>query len=72
MPVAATFDFRDENGESLSDLIRLDAMVTVVDALNFLRDYSSRDRLADRGQIAGAGDDRTLVDLLIEQVEFAE
>jgi Ni2+-binding GTPase involved in maturation of urease and hydrogenase len=72
MPVAATFDFRDEDGFSLSDLARIDTMVTIVDAFNFLRDYASRDRLADRGETAGQGDDRTVVDLLVEQVEFAD
>jgi len=72
MPVAATFDFRDEEGQSLSDLARLDAMVAVVDAFNFLRDYGSSDDLAERGESAGEGDDRTVVDLLVEQVEFAD
>ncbi len=72
MPVAATFDFRDEADQSLSDVARLDTMVTVVDAFNFLRDYGSRDRLADRGETAGEGDDRTVVDLLVEQIEFAD
>ena len=72
MPVAATFDFRAEDGTSLSDVARLDTMVTVVDAPAFLRDYASRDALAGRGEVAGAGDRRMLVDLLIEQVEFAD
>jgi len=72
LPVATTFDFRDENGESLSDLARLDTMVTVVDAANLLRDYASHDFLRDRGEIAGEGDDRALVDLLVEQIEFAD
>ncbi len=72
MPVAATFDFRDEAGLSLSDVARLDTMVTVVDAFNFLRDYGSCDRLADRGETAGEGDERTVVDLLVEQIEFAD
>ena len=45
LPVAATFDFRDEDGDSLSDVARLDTMVTVVDAVNLLRDYSSTDFL---------------------------
>ncbi len=72
LPVAATFDFRDENDHSLSNLARLDAMVTVVDAINLLTDYSSRDFLRDRGETAGAGDERTLVDLLVEQIEFAD
>ncbi|EHL96671.1 CobW/P47K family protein [Acetobacteraceae bacterium AT-5844] len=72
MPVAATFDFRDEEGRSLSDLARLDTMVTVVDAAAFLRDYAATDSLRDRGETAGEGDDRLLVDLLTEQVEFAD
>jgi G3E family GTPase len=72
LPVATTFDFRDENGESLSDVARLDTMVTVVDAANLLKDYASSDFLRDRGETAGAGDDRALVDLLVEQIEFAD
>jgi len=72
LPVAATFDFRDESGASLSDVARLDTMVTVVDAANLLRDFSSRDFLEDRGETAGEGDFRTLVDLLSEQIEFAD
>ncbi|MBL8584159.1 MAG: GTP-binding protein, partial [Rhizobiaceae bacterium] len=67
LPVAATFDFRDERGESLSDIARLDTMVTVVDTVNLLKDYSSQDFLRDRGETAGEGDDRALVDLLVEQ-----
>ena len=72
LPVATTFDFRDENGESLSDVARLDTMVTVVDAANLLKDYASSDFLRDRGETAGDGDDRALVDLLVEQIEFAD
>ena len=72
LPVAATFDFRDEAGASLSDVARLDTMVTVVDAVNLLRNYSSADFLRDRGASLGPGDDRTLVDLLVEQIEFAD
>lgn len=72
LPVAATFDFRDENGQSLADVSKLDTMVTVVDAANLLTDYSSADFLADRGETAGDGDNRTLVDLLVEQIEFAD
>ena len=72
LPVATTFDFRDENGESLSNVARLDTMVTVVDAANLLKDYSSQDFLRDRGETAGDGDDRALVDLLVEQIEFAD
>jgi G3E family GTPase len=72
LPVAATFDFRDEDGESLSDVARLDTMVTVVDAVNLLRDYSSHDFLSDRGETLGEDDERTLVHLLVEQIEFAD
>ncbi|HML30699.1 MAG TPA: GTP-binding protein, partial [Hyphomicrobium sp.] len=53
LPVATTFEFRDEEGRSLSDVARLDTMVTVVDAAHLLKDYSSRDFLKDRGEVAG-------------------
>ena len=72
LPVAATFDFRDENGESLADVSRLDTMVTVVDTANLLNDYASADFLADRGETAGEGDNRSIIDLLVEQIEFAD
>lgn len=72
LPIAATFEFRDEDGLSLSDVARLDTMVTVVDAASLLRDYGSRDFLRERGETAGEGDERTLVDLLVEQIEFAD
>ncbi|MDE4176482.1 GTP-binding protein [Phaeobacter sp. PT47_59] len=72
LPVAATFDFRDELGQSLSDVARLDTMVTVVDAVNLLQDFSSHDFLTDRGESLGEGDDRSLVSLLTEQIEFAD
>ena len=72
MPVAATFDFRTEEGFCLGDLARLDTMVTVVDAKAWLEDYSSADTLGKRGETTGEGDTRLLVDLLIEQVEFAD
>jgi len=72
LPVAATFDFRTEAGDSLSDVAVLDTMVTVVDAVNLLRDYSSTDFLKDRGESVGATDTRTMVDLLVEQIEFAD
>ncbi|SPJ27114.1 GTP-binding protein [Falsiruegeria mediterranea] len=72
LPVAATFDFRDEFGQSLSDVSRLDTMVTVVDAVNLLEDYSSHDFLSDRGETMGEEDERTLVHLLTDQIEFAD
>ncbi len=71
LPVAATFDFRDAEGNSLSDVARLDTMVTVVDAINLLNDFSSHDFLADRGESLGETDTRTLVNLLTDQIEFA-
>lgn len=72
LPVAATFECRDEQGRSLSDIARLDTMVTAVDAANLLADYSSPDLLPDRGESLGDEDDRTLVDLLVDQIEFAD
>ncbi len=72
LPVAETFTFRDEDGTSLADIARLDTMVTVVDAFNFLKDYSSQDYIADRGESLGEDDHRPVVSLLIEQVEFCD
>lgn len=72
LPVAETFTFAGEDGRSLNDMARLDTMVTVVDAYNFLRDYSSRDSLQARGESMGDEDERTVVDLLIDQVEFCD
>jgi len=72
LPVAETFTFRDDDGMSLSDIAQLDTMVTVVDAHHFLRDFSSLDSLADRGASSGDDDQRTVVDLLTEQVEFCD
>jgi G3E family GTPase len=71
MPVAATFDFEDEEGNSLSEVANLDTMVTVVDAVNLFKDYNSEDLLADRGTIADETDNRSLASLLTEQIEFA-
>ena len=71
LPVAATFDFRDAEGRSLSDVARLDTMVTVVDAVNLLRDFASHDFLSDRGESLGEEDGRTLVNLLTDQIEFS-
>ena len=72
LPIAATFSFRDEDDASLDDVARLDTMVTVVDAVNLLADYDSLDFLKDRGETAGENDHRTMVDLLVEQIEFAD
>ncbi|KAA8731463.1 GTP-binding protein [Acinetobacter qingfengensis] len=72
LPVAETFTFEDEQGISLNEFARLDTMVTVVDAFNFLKDYSSRDYLQERGESLGEQDERTVVDLLIDQIEFCD
>jgi len=72
LPVAQTFTFADDEGRCLSDLARLDTMVTVVDALNFGRDLAEADFLSDRGQALGEEDERTVADLLVDQVEFAD
>ena len=72
LPVAETFTFADEQGRSLNDLARLDTMVTVVDAFNFIRDFSSADSLIDRQQSRDDEDDRCVVDLLVDQIEFAD
>lgn len=72
LPVAETFTFRDEQGRSLADQARLDTMVTVVDGLNFLRDYQAAESLASHGETLGEDDERSISDLLIEQVEFAD
>jgi G3E family GTPase len=72
LPVAETFTFRDENGISLADVARLDTMVTVVDGVNFMLDYQASESLATRGETLGEDDDRSITDLLIEQIEFAD
>ncbi len=72
LPVAETFTFRDEQGQSLADLARLDTMVTVIDGVNFLRDFHEAECLASRGETLGEDDERSITDLLIEQVEFAD
>jgi G3E family GTPase len=71
MPVADTFIFEDEEGFSLSDIARLDTLVTVVDAEQFRNDYVSYDDLVDRGIGLDDDDERDVVQLLVDQVEFA-
>ncbi|MFK8014440.1 MAG: zinc metallochaperone GTPase ZigA [Gammaproteobacteria bacterium] len=71
LPVAETFTFADEDGVSLSDVARLDTMVTVVDAVNFLKDYEAAESLQDSGESLGDDDERSVSDLLVDQVEFA-
>jgi G3E family GTPase len=72
LPVAETFTFADEEGVSLSDIADLDTMVTVVDAVNFLKDYEEAKYLQDTGESLGDEDERSVADLLVDQVEFAD
>ncbi len=72
LPVAETFTFADEEGVSLSDVATLDTMVTVVDAVNFLKDYDEAKYLQDTGESLGDEDERSVADLLVDQVEFAD
>lgn len=72
LPVAETFTFEDEEGNSLSQVAKLDTMVTVVDAGNFMKDFGSWDDLTDRRMGLDEQDDRNIVDLLVDQVEFAD
>ena len=71
LPVAKTFTFADENGVALSDIADLDTMVTVVDAVNFLKDYDEAKYLQETGESLGEEDERSVADLLVDQVEFA-
>ena len=72
LPVAETFTFEDENGVSLSDVSKLDTMVTVVDAVNFTKDYYEAKDLQEVGESLGEEDLRSVADLLVDQVEFAD
>lgn len=72
LPVAETFTFADEDGVSLSDVATLDTMVTVVDAVNFVRDFDEAKYLQEAGESLGDDDERSVSDLLIDQVEFAD
>ena len=72
LPVAETFTFEDEEGESLSAYAHLDSMITVVDGFNFLRDYRSVDDIRSRGESLGEQDERSVVDLLVDQIEFCD
>ena len=72
LPVAETFTFADDNGISLGDVATLDTMVTVVDAVNFLNDYEQANDLQDTGESLGEDDERSVADLLVDQVEFAD
>jgi len=71
LPIAETFTFRDENGVCLADVAKLDTMVTVVDALNFMNQYLEAPYLAEIGQALGEDDARNIADLLVDQIEFS-
>ena len=71
LPVAETFTFEDEDGQSLSEFASLDTMVTVVDSVHFFDNLDSVESLNDRGESLGEDDERSIVDLLVEQIEFA-
>jgi len=72
LPVAETFTFADEFGRSLSDVANLDTMVTVIDGVNFLKDFHLAQSLQEAGESLGEEDERSVADLLIDQVEFAD
>ena len=73
VPVAQTFSYIDEEmGIDLTSICRLDTMVTVVDANRFVNDINSEDLLVDRNQGADVTDERSIADLLIDQVEFCD
>lgn len=72
LPVAETFTFADETGRSLSDVAQLDTMVTVIDGVNFLNDLHKAQSLQEAGESLGEEDQRSVADLLMDQVEFAD
>ncbi|MCP1312948.1 MULTISPECIES: zinc metallochaperone GTPase ZigA [unclassified Halomonas] len=72
LPVAETFTFEDEEGESLSRVARLDTLVTVVDGANFLTQYRDAQSLAEAGESLGDEDERNVADLLVDQIEFCD
>nr|WP_300311050.1 zinc metallochaperone GTPase ZigA [Halomonas sp.] len=72
LPVAETFTFADEDGQSLSQVARLDTLVTVVDGVHFLRQYREAQTLAEAGEVVDEQDERNVADLLVDQVEFCD
>ena len=72
LPVAETFTFADEDGQSLAEVATLDTMVTVVDTVNFIKDYDEAKDLQEAGESLGEDDHRSVADLLVDQVEFAD
>jgi G3E family GTPase len=72
LPVAETFTFKDDLGVSLADMVRLDTMVTMVDAFNFLRDFNEAKQLLETSESLGEDDHRNVADLLVDQIEFCD
>jgi G3E family GTPase len=72
LPVAETFTFEDESGQSLSSVARLDTLVTVVDGANFLEQYHEAKSLIEAGESLGEEDERNVADLLVDQIEFCD
>lgn len=72
LPIAETFTFADNESIALSEIARLDTMVTVIDAVNFLKDYEEARVLQEASESLGEDDERSVTDLLIEQVEFSD
>ncbi|MDG4764164.1 GTP-binding protein [Solwaraspora sp. WMMD406] len=72
LPVAATFAFGTDDGGVLADIARLDTMVTVVDAPHLIAQLRAGESLEQRGLAAYEDDDRTIADLLVDQIEFAD
>ena len=72
IPIAQTFTFQDENGQSLTDITRLDTMITVVDAASFLDNYKSSEAVSSSGESLGEDDERSIANLLASQIEFAD
>ncbi len=72
LPIAETFTFADEEGISLSNVADLDTMVTVVDGVNFLKDFDEAKYLQETSESLGEEDERSVTDLLVDQVEFAD
>ena len=72
LPVAETFTFEDEEGQSLSKFARLDTLVTVVDGVNFMQQYQEARSVQEAGESLGEDDERSVTDLLIDQIEFCD
>jgi G3E family GTPase len=72
LPIAATFSYCDENGSSLNDVAYIDSMITVVDMARIANDFWSQGFLQTSETSVSPGDKRTIVELLTDQIEFAD